>query len=167
MRAHPDLPTDPEDRAVEVPPPRRGPGRPPAVIDLGMLERLASLPLPAKHMAFVMDISPKTLEARLAKDPEARDAYDAGRETRTKCYEALVWQRMIQGRDLAVIWWGKNKEGWRDNQDEILRKLEQAMAKMSTHELQRLHAASEAAVDVVPELASAAPSVTDLTAEDP
>ena len=54
-------------------------GRPPAQIDLAMLEDLAGLGLNVVHLAARLGVAKSTLMARLAEDPAAQGAYDRGR----------------------------------------------------------------------------------------
>lgn len=91
--------------------------------EVEIIQRMAEVGLPMKHIARIIGCSPDTIERRAKVDPRIETALGRGRanaasEVYRSCYEMAVSRK----HPVVTIFWLKCMEGWKDgNQDENLK----------------------------------------------
>src|ERR1700681_1698837 len=95
-------------------PPKEGPGRPPAVIDLATVERAASIGCPVDDIAALLGICRRTLYDHMERDPEVAEAIERGRGNGRASVRRMQWMKAEQGSDTMLIWLGKVLCGQKD-----------------------------------------------------
>jgi hypothetical protein len=88
-------------------PPREGPGRPYAVIDLLTVERSASVGCPVDDIAAILGISRRTFYDHMARDPAIADAIERGRGQGRGSVRRAQFEKAMGGSDTMLIWLGK------------------------------------------------------------
>jgi hypothetical protein len=95
-------------------PPKEGPGRPPAVIDLLAVERAASIGCPVDDIAALLGIATRTLYNHMENDPAVAEAIERGRGTGRASVRRMQWMKAEAGSDTMLIWLGKVLCGQKD-----------------------------------------------------
>jgi len=92
---------------------RRKRGRPPAEIDLKLVEDLAAIGATDEEIAAVLRVSTDTI-GRRKKDPAFRDVLEAGKGRGRVTLRRLQWQAASTGNTTMLVWLGKQMLGQRD-----------------------------------------------------
>ena len=88
-------------------PPREGPGRPYAVIDLLTVERSASVGCPVDDIAAILGISRRTFYDHMERDPAIAEAIERGRGQGRGSVRRAQFEKAMGGSDTMLIWLGK------------------------------------------------------------
>jgi hypothetical protein len=88
-------------------PPREGPGRPQAVIDLLTVERSASVGCPNDDIAAILGISRSILYEAMERDPAIAEAISRGRGQGRGSVRRRQFEKAMDGSDTMLIWLGK------------------------------------------------------------
>ena len=89
--------------------PKRHNGREPFVLKYQEIEDAAAIGLTVTQIASVMGIGRSTLFLHFQNDPEAKDAYDRGRDRGDALLYQSQFKRAMAGSDTMLIWLGKNR----------------------------------------------------------
>jgi hypothetical protein len=95
-------------------PPKEGPGRPPAVIDLLVVERAASIGCPVEDIAAMLGIAVRTLYNHMENDPAVAEAIERGRGQGRGSVRRAQFEKAMGGSDTMLIWLGKVLCGQKD-----------------------------------------------------
>jgi hypothetical protein len=94
---------------------RSGPGSG-AKIDLGVVERAASIGCSKEEIAAVIGIHRDTLYQHLGVNPELQRALDHGSAKGRATLRRLQWKGAEEGNATMLVWLGKQLLGQRDTQ---------------------------------------------------
>jgi hypothetical protein len=88
-------------------PPREGPGRPPAVIDLLAVERCASVGCPVDDICAILGIARRTFYDHMEREPAIAEAIERGRGQGRGSVRRAQFEKAMAGSDTMLIWLGK------------------------------------------------------------
>lgn len=83
------------------------------------VERMAKLGLTLDEIAYILRISPKTLDRRLEDDESVRLAYDTGRAIAKETVVGKLFEKIESGNIAAIIFWLKTQAKWREKDVEV------------------------------------------------
>jgi hypothetical protein len=95
-------------------PPKNPEGRPPAVIDLTIVERAASIGCPVEDICALLGIARATFYLHMESDPALAEALERGRGTGRASVRRMQWEKAEAGSDTMLIWLGKVLCGQKD-----------------------------------------------------
>jgi hypothetical protein len=93
---------------------RSGPGSG-AKIDLGVVERAASIGCSKEEVAAVLGIHRDTLHEHISRNPEIQEALDHGSSKGRATLRRLQWKGAEEGNATMLVWLGKQLLGQRDS----------------------------------------------------
>jgi hypothetical protein len=93
---------------------RSGPGSG-AKIDLGVVERAASIGCSKEEVAAVLGIHRDTLHEHIARNPEIQEALDHGGSKGRATLRRLQWKGAEDGNATMLVWLGKQLLGQKDS----------------------------------------------------
>lgn len=116
-------------------------GPTPRQFDLAKVERLAGLGLSQEKIALALGCSVSTVESRLAKCADFKDAYTRGRASREVLVADKLADRCNDGDVSAIKFYLQCVAGWREKQDitvqaEVKQETTVSLKDMSTEQLQ-------------------------------
>jgi hypothetical protein len=95
---------------------RSGPGSG-AVIDLGIVERAASIGCTRDEQAALTGVAPATFYKHLAEDPAVQEAHEYGAAKGRATLRRAQWKAAVtDGNPTMLVWLGKQLLGQRDTQ---------------------------------------------------
>jgi hypothetical protein len=90
-------------------------GRPKAVMDLGVIERGASIGCSKDELAALSGFARSTFYKYLAEDPAVQEAIDRGAAKGQATLRRLQWKGAEEGNATMLVWLGKQLLGQRDS----------------------------------------------------
>jgi hypothetical protein len=88
-------------------PPKEGPGRPAAVIDLLAVERAASVGCPVDDICAILGIGRRTFYDHMEREPAIAEAIERGRGQGRGSVRRAQFEKAMGGSDTMLIWLGK------------------------------------------------------------
>lgn len=86
-------------------------------IDLGEVERLASLGLTREQIALSLGVSTSTLYNRLRDDEEFAEAVKRGEAMGISAVASKLMDQINEGNTTAMIFFLKSRAGWRESSE--------------------------------------------------
>ena len=102
---------------IEIDGEHRGRGRPPAEIDLGAVERAASIGCSKEEISAILGIVKQTLYNHMEKNPAILEAIERGQEKGRATLRRLQWEGAKEHNQTMLISLGKQFLGQRDTQN--------------------------------------------------
>ena len=97
--------------------PRHPGGRPRSAIDLGVVERAASIGCTKEEMASLCGVAHSTFFKHLLENPEIQEVIDRGYDMGRTTLRRAQWKgAVVDGNPTMLIWLGKQLLGQRDSQ---------------------------------------------------
>ena len=90
-------------------------GRPKSQIDLGVIERGASIGCSRDELAALCGFARSTFYKYLAEDPAVQEAIDRGASKGQATLRRLQWKGAEEGNATMLVWLGKQLLGQRDS----------------------------------------------------
>jgi len=90
-------------------------GRPKAQLDLGVIERGASIGCSKDELAALCGFARSTFYKYLAEDPAVQEAIDRGASKGQATLRRLQWKGAEEGNATMLVWLGKQLLGQKDS----------------------------------------------------
>jgi len=88
--------------------------------DINKIEIMAGLGLTLDEIALILNISPRTLDRRIADNENVAIAYKTGRAKAKMKVTGKLFEQIEKGKIAAILFYLKTQCGWREtNKEEI------------------------------------------------